>query len=141
MSASAALVYRWDGKRSRLFFQTKPGSYNTESLILFLKDLKRELRGKKCILIWDGLPAHKSKMMTAFLATQRDWLMVEVLPGYSPDLNPVEMLWGNVKGKELANRCAKELGEVADAFCEGIGRVRADPDLAFSFLDHAGLFF
>ena len=141
MSASAALVYRWDGKRSRLFFQTKPDSYNADGLIDFLKDLKRELRGKKCILIWDGLPAHRSREMKAYLATQRKWLMVEFLPGYCPDLNPTEMLWGNLKGQELANRCVEDLGEVADALRKGIDRVCDDPDLAMSFLHHAGLFF
>jgi hypothetical protein len=33
MSASAVLAYRFDGKRSRLLFQVKPDSYNTQSLI------------------------------------------------------------------------------------------------------------
>ena len=44
MWVAAALAYRWDGKRARLFFQTKPDSYNEDSLITFLKDLKREFR-------------------------------------------------------------------------------------------------
>ncbi len=55
MSIATALAFSWDGKRSRLFFQTKPDSYNTASLIGFLKALKREFRGRNCIVIWDGL--------------------------------------------------------------------------------------
>jgi hypothetical protein len=35
LSISAALGYRWDGKRCRLWFQTRPGSYNDERLIAF----------------------------------------------------------------------------------------------------------
>ena len=31
--------------------------------------------------------------------------MVERLPAYALDLNPAEPVFGNVKGKELANRC------------------------------------
>jgi hypothetical protein len=139
MSIAAALAFSWDGKRSRLFFQTKPDSYNTGSLIGFLKALKRELRGSNCILIWDGLPSHKSKVMKAYLATQRSWLRVEMLPGYSPHLNPVETLWGNVKGQELANLCADDLGEVADALRRGMERVGASRELARAFLEHAGL--
>ena len=139
MSIAAALAFSWDRKRSRLFFQTKPGSYNTESLIAFLKALRREFRGRKCILIWDGLPAHKSKEMKAYLATQQSWLKIEVLPGYSPDLNPVETLWGNVKGQELANLCPDDLDEVADALQRGMQRVGANQDLARGFLSHAGL--
>jgi hypothetical protein len=63
-----------------------------------------------------------------------------MLPGYSPDLNPVEDLWGNVKGQELANRCVEGLGEAEAAVHHGMDRVRQS-DLPFSFLHHAGLFF
>ena len=141
MSIAAALAYSWDGRRSRLFFKTKPDSYNTESLIAFLKDLKREFRSRRCILIWDGLPAHKSGEMKKYLASQHEWLFVERLPGYSPDLNPVETLWGNVKGQELSNLCAEDLGEVAEALQRGMARVGACEELAGAFLNHAALFF
>ncbi len=66
---------------------------------------------------------------------------VERLPGYAPDLNPVEMLWANVKGRELANRCAANLGEVVDALDRGLDRVVRSGFLPFSFLHHAGLYF
>jgi len=140
LSICAALGYRWDGKRCRLWFQMRPGSYNAESLIGFLKDLKKHLRKQKAILIWDGLPAHKSREMKDYLESQRSWLQVEMLPGYSPDLNPVEDLWGNVKGQELANRCVEGLGEAEVAVRNGLERVRQSK-LPFSFLDHTGLYF
>jgi putative transposase len=132
LSISAALGYRWDAQRCRLWFQTKPGSYNDESLIGFLRDLKRHLRGHKAILIWDGLPAHKSRRMKQYLESQRSWLQVELLPGYSPDLNPVEDLWGNVKGQELVNRCVDGLDEAEAAVHHGMQRVRRSK-LPFSF--------
>lgn len=141
MSVCAALAYRWDGQCCRLWFQTRPGSYNTESLIRFLRDLKKHLRGQKAILVWDGLPAHKSREMQEYLASQKNWLQVERLPGYSPDLNPVEALWGNVKGQELANRCAEDLGESEAALRQGMKRVRRSVGLPFSFIHHAGLSF
>ncbi len=141
MSVCAALGYRWDGRRCRLWFQTRPGSYNTESLIGFLKDLKRHLRGQRAILVWDGLPAHKSREMQVYLQAHKSWLQVERLPGYSPDLNPVEDLWGNVKGQELANRCAENLSESETALRSGMGRVRRSGRLPFAFLHHAGLSF
>ena len=140
-SICAAIGYRWDGKRTKLFFQTRDGSYNSPSLIQFLKDLKRELRGQKAILVWDGLPAHKSQEMKAYLEQQRNWLTVEGLPGYAPDLNPVEMLWGSIKGQELANRCGQDLEEVDQALRGGMARVRRSRRLPFSFLKHAGLSF
>jgi putative transposase len=99
------------------------------------------MRGHKVILIWDGLPAHKSRIMTDYLRSQQHWLTVERLPGYAPDLNPVETLWGNIKGQELANRCAENLTELDTEVHNGMSRVRQSRQLAFSFLGHAGLSF
>lgn len=141
MSISATLAYRSDGRRARLYFQMRPGSYDAESLIGFLRDLKRHFRGNKVILVWDGLPAHKSRVMSAHLATQRHWLTVQRMPGYAPDLNPVESLWGNIKGQELANLCAENLGQAASAMSAGMARVRQARQLPFAFLRNAGLSF
>jgi transposase len=140
-SVAAALGFRWDGQRTRLFARTKPDSFNTESLIGFLKDLKRFVKGAKVILVWDHLPAHRSKVMKHFLFEQRDWLEIEWLPGYAPDLNPTEAVWNNIKGRELANFCADQIEEAAHAFRTGLRRIAHTVQLPFSFLRHAGLFF
>lgn len=141
MSASAVVAYRWEGKRAQLFFQVKPDSYNTDSLIGFIEALRRHFRSHKLILVWDGLPAHRSRAMTAYLHGQRRWLTVERLPGYAPELNPVEYLWGNVKGQELANLCVDNLGHAAAALSSGMARVRQSQHLCFGFLRTAGLSF
>lgn len=141
LSVAMAVGFRWDFRRSALFFQTRPGHYNDVTLIEFLNDLKREMRGRRTTLIWDGLPSHKSGPMQAYLRAQRSWLTVERLPGYAPDLNPAELVWGNVKGRELANFCPDNLGEVERELRAGLRRVRRSPTLAFAFLRHAGLSF
>ena len=110
----------------------------SSSLIEFLHALHDEL-DDKLTLIWDGLPSHRSRRMQAFIRSQRRWLVVERLPGYAPDLNPVEGMWGNVKGTELANLCADTIEQSAQAAQAGIDRIRNDADLAFAFLRHAGL--
>ena len=79
--------------------------------------------------------------MKEYLLSQRDWLRVERLPGYAPELNPIETLWGNIKGKELANRCAQDLAELDTAVRDGLARVKRSRILPYSFLDHAGLSF
>jgi len=123
-----------------LWFQTRPGSYNDESLIAFLRDLKKHLRGQKAILIWDGLPAHKSGEMKQYLESQRSWLQVEMLPGYSPDLNPVEDLWGNVQRPGIGQSLRRGFGRGRSSRAHGMERVRQS-ELPFSFLRHAGIFF
>jgi transposase len=104
-----------------------------------LEQLRRALGGQKATLVWDGLPAHRSLAMRAWLARQRSWLVTEPLPGYAPELNPVEGLWANLKGVELANLAADTLQEVIAAAERGIKRIRATHWLAYSFLRHCGL--
>jgi transposase len=85
------------------------------------------------------LPAHRSRAMRAWLRTQRSWLVVERLPAYTPDLNPVEGLWSGLKAVELANLTGPTLGEVIARAHRGIQRIRTTPHLAYSFLGHTGL--
>jgi DDE superfamily endonuclease len=97
------------------------------------------LGGQKATLLWDGLPAHRSLAMRAWLRRQRSWLVVEPLPGYAPDLNSVEALWSSLKGVELANLAGDTLGEVIAAAERGVQRIRDTHHLAYSFLRHCGL--
>jgi DDE superfamily endonuclease len=138
-SMAAALCYGSRGGGAALAFHHQVGAYDTETLIGALEGLRRFLGGQKATLVWDGLPAHRSKVMGAWLRRQRSWLVVEPLPGYAPDLNPVEALWSSLKGVELANLAGETLQEVIAAAERGIQRIRDTPHLAYSFLRHCGL--
>ncbi len=95
------------GKRSRLFIRTIAGGLNAKEAILFLKDLKRHMRGRKLLMIWDGLPAHRAKIVTEYVKRQRSWLRIERFPGYAPELNPIEYCWSAMKAKHFGNRRAE----------------------------------
>jgi transposase len=140
-SVAAALGFRWDGRRTRLFARTKPNSFDTHSLIKFLQALKRFVGGRRVILVWDRLPAHRSQLMSDFLLRQRHWLHIEWLPGYAPELNPTEQVWNNIKRRELANYCADHILEATAALRRGLKRVAHSVHLPFAFLQHAGLSF
>jgi transposase len=136
---AAALCYGSRGGGASLAFHHQVDAYDTDSLIQALGELRRFLGGQKATLLWDGLPAHRSKAMAAWLRRQRSWLVVEPLPGYAPDLNPVEALWASLKSVELANLAADTLQDVTVAAERGIQRIRATHHLAYSFLRHCGL--
>jgi transposase len=138
-SMAAALCYGSRGGGASLAFYHQVGAYDTDTLIGALGQLRRALGGQKATLVWDGLPAHRSLAMAAWLRRQRHWLVVEPLPGYAPDLNPVEALWSNLKGVELANLAGDTLQEVTAAAERGIQRIRATHWLPYSFLRHCGL--
>jgi len=69
LSMSSAIAYAPDGSDASMYFSMKPGSFNQESLIEFIGDLRDLLEGDKATLIWDGLPSHRSHAMKAFLKT------------------------------------------------------------------------
>jgi putative transposase len=133
------LAYEPDWSDAHLLFQLRPGAYNDEASIDFLVEVHAHEQHRRIILIWDGLPSHRSRRMLDWLTGQRAWLRAERLPGYAPDLNPIELVWGNVKSQELANLCADTIGEVSHAAEEGLDRIGSDAPLCFAFLRHTGL--
>jgi DDE superfamily endonuclease len=138
-SMAAALGYHPDGTKARLCFHLQPDSYDTDSLIKVLEQLKVFYTGHRVVLIWDGLSSHWSHRMRAHLNAQRHWLTVERLPAYAPELNPVEYLWANLKGGALANGGGDTIAEVADHARHGIQRVCDSDSLVVGFLAHTGL--
>jgi hypothetical protein len=60
------------------------GAYDTETLIGALERLRRFLGGQKATLLWDGLPAHRSHAMRAWLRRQRSWWWWSRCPATQP---------------------------------------------------------
>ena len=104
-----------------------------------LEQLAGFYAGQWVVLLLDGLSARWSHKMRAHLAAQRHWLTVERLPAYASELNPVEYLWANLKGADLANYAGDTVVEVADQAHHGIQRVCASDSLVVGFLAHTGL--
>jgi transposase len=139
LSMAGALAYEPDGTQAQLIFQMRPGAYNDEALIEFLTQMHALLEGRKVTLLWDGLPSHRSRRIKHWLAAQRHWLVVEPLPAYAYDLNPIEGVWANLKGKELANLCPDTIDEAAQRADEGLCRIGSETQLCLAFLRHCGL--
>ena len=64
---------------------------NSEHTIDGLRRLRAEVPDRKVIVRWDGAPDHRAKAVREVAGTLDITLMP--LPGYSPDLMPVEALW------------------------------------------------
>lgn len=139
LSMIGALAYRWDASEAALVFALQKEAYDTDTLIEFLEDFHEHFAGQKVTLIWDRLSAHHSTAMLQWICDQRHWLVVKELPPYGHDLNPCELLWGNVKGVELANLCPKTVEEAHTAAMAGLERAGVDTQLCFNFLEHTGL--
>jgi len=105
----------------------------------FLKDLKRHLSGKKLLLIWDGLPAHRSKKVVEYVKMQSAWLRTARLPAYAPEVNPIEYCWGAMKKKHLGNLRAEGMEKLGHAVRKA-KRAMNDNELLKGFLKASGLY-
>jgi transposase len=59
---------------------------------------------KPIVLVLDNGPIHVSKATLAALAERAHWLTVEWLPKYAPELNDIEVVWGDLKARHLAHQ-------------------------------------
>jgi transposase len=59
--------------------------------------------GRKLLIIWDRLQAHRSKFVRQHVEAQGGAIALEYLPAYAPDLNPVECIWGHLKRRARRN--------------------------------------
>lgn len=68
--------------------------------------MRAHANGKKIILIVDNASIHKSKKIKKFLEKHKD-VKIYYLPPYSPEYNPVEIVWRLLKKEVLGARCIK----------------------------------
>ena len=59
---------------------------------------------KPVVIVLDNGPIHVSKASLAALAERAHWLTVEWLPKYAPELNDIEIVWGDLKAHHLAHQ-------------------------------------
>jgi transposase len=55
-------------------------------------------------LIVDGHPVHRAKLVSAWVGRHADQIELHVLPGYRPELNPVELVNHDVKANAAGRR-------------------------------------
>jgi transposase len=82
--------------RGHLQFMILDGRFSGEVFQTFLQQMIKYSR-KKIYLVIDGHPAHKTKMLNAWLLENETRIEVFFLPPYSPELNPQEYVNQDVK--------------------------------------------
>ena len=133
LSAMAGVTW-WN-----FYFRLYPGSIRSPQVVQFLSHLMRHIP-KDMLVIWDGLRAHRSRLVSDFVAQQNGRIELEYLPAYAPELNPVEYLWGYWKQHELPNFCPKTFTELSFHALRALKRMRRRPKLITAFWKQAELF-
>jgi transposase len=112
----------------RFYFQMHKGSIKGPQVIEFLQHLQRHIPGKMLIL-WDGATIHRSLLVKNYLASTRRRVVVERLPAYAPELNPVEYMWGHLKTHEIANLLVTQAWELSFEATAALRRMRRRPSI------------
>lgn len=112
---------------------TIEGATNAEIFYAYVKDILLDTLEAGDIVIMDNLSSHKNKRVIELIESKG--ARVEFLPAYSPDLNPIELMWSKVKSilRKLEPRSPEELLE---AIANALGKVTITD--AINWFSHCG---
>jgi len=118
--------------RGGFWYCTYQGGLNAELFVSLLRRMMRR-RTKPVHLVVDGLPAHKTTLVKTYVASTNGMLTLHFLPGYAPELNPDELVWGHMKRTGVA-RAPLRRGEKLQAKIEAqLCAIKRTPQLIRSF--------
>jgi transposase len=123
----------------RLFMQIYDDPIHGEQVVAFVRHLLGHIAGK-LLIIWDGASIHRGQAIKDFLAaggSQR--VHLERLPGYAPDLNPDEGIWGYLKSRELGNVVCRNRTQLRYELRLATARLRHKPHVIQGCITQAGL--
>lgn len=116
----------------RLYVAGQDQPFTSEDIVWFLRKLCSRYRKRNLVVIWDGASIHRSETVKTLLRNKPGRIHLERLPAYSPELNPVELLWSQLK-RSLKNQVFASLKELAVAVLEQIKLLGKDPKLVQAF--------
>lgn len=110
------------------FFKTmEKGRFNSDTYTTFLEEVLAKT-SQHLILIQDGARYHTSKVMQEFFTAHTDRLTIQQLPAYSPDFNPIEFLWRNIKKQATHLRYFPTFQDLTQAVDEKLQLFAGLPD-------------
>jgi transposase len=118
--------------KGELYFTVFEGGFNVHVMIEFLDRLTRHL-DRKIHLVLDGHPSHRAKLLKAWLAGRAERIEMHFLPPYSPELNPVELLNGDLKHHVTATQSPRDQQELATGARTHLRRRQNQPDRVKAF--------
>lgn len=108
-------------------FIWEDGKCNSHTTLDFLQQLATWLdpQQRQVVLIWDGASYHRTQEVRS--ALQHLGFQLLPLPGYSPDLNPIEGLWKWLREEVTQHYCHDSLDELRRDCLAFIHDINADP--------------
>ena len=102
-------------ENQKLFYEIHTAQ-NSMVFLAFLNGLFEELdKNKKYVLILDNASWHKTQVVKNRFKKHSDWISVEFIPPYSPELNPIETNWKVTRNAVTKSRFFKTIDELQNA--------------------------
>lgn len=124
--------------KGALRFSCFDGNLNGPTFVEFCRRLLHDAPGP-VFLILDGHPAHRSTVVAEFAASTNGRLRLFFLPGYSPELNPDEWVWKNVKHDRVARAGIHSEADLKHKALAALHRLQKLPHLIRSFFGDPNL--
>jgi transposase len=118
--------------KGTLRFAVFEGATTAKSFIEFCKRLLHDAPGPVYLIV-DGHPCHRSKAVSAYVASTGGRLKLFFLPGYSPELNPDEWVWKNVKNDRIARSGVTSKADLKARAVGALRRLQKLPGLVRAF--------
>ena len=115
-----------------LHFDLFTGTMNSTRFIEFCRQLLHDIPGI-VFLIVDGVRYHHSRAVAEFVASTDGRLRIYKLPGYSPELNPDEWVWNNVKNTDLGRKTATRKSDFVEMARAALKRLKSLPETVRAF--------
>lgn len=96
---------------------------DTLNMNAFLNHVSKRHPDEYIVMVLDGASSHRSKD----LCIPCNMSLIG-LPAYSPELNPAERLWDEIREKEFANRVFDSLGSAIAQAAKGLKRLETSPE-------------
>lgn len=116
----------------RIYVAGQDHSFSGEDIVWFLGKLCSRYRKRDLLIIWDGASIHSGEAVKAFLKERPGRIHLERLPGYSPELNPTELVWNQIK-HGIKNQVFLSLEDLSVTVLEQISLLEKDPKLVRIF--------
>jgi transposase len=115
-----------------LRFMVHEGTVTAAVFIDFCKRLMHDADGPVYLVV-DGHPVHRAKATTEFVASTDGHLKRFFLPGYSPELNPDEWVWKNVKHDRIGKTGVTSQDDLKSKVISALRRLQKLPALVRGF--------
>jgi transposase len=123
----------------QLYLRGQNRAFTSADVVRFLKHLQHQIGGK-LLIVWDGAPIHYGEVKTFLAQGAAADIQLVRLPGYAPDLNPIEGIWQYLKHVELKNVCCHDLEELYGELRKAIARLRQKPQVLEGCIRQVGCY-